>query len=197
MFKRRQKKQANESVSLDQVKTLIHENSHSQDRNRDGIPDYLQRPELASIISSNKDLNQADIDVEKEIEEWIMGLRGYEFQVESNSYIPRSPPTMNETGITAIKTHLKSVVHKHAINTSLTLDDAHIMCKDHTIAFIKQLRDNRKIYQVGLSDLTPIVTQLDHFVFLVLSRAVNDAQRDHITKRTKLTGDVTKNSPAL
>lgn len=172
------------------VATTKETDSLNSDRNNDGIPDYIQRSWIPSVISSNKDLNQWEADVEKEVEEWIMGLRGYEFDAETNGYVPKSPPIMNEIGISKLKTHLKSIVNKHGINTGLKPDEVHEIVKSQVKSLIKWLKYNVRKCGISYSDLTPIVDEFDNFAFLVLSRSINDSQRDHVTKRTSLTGSL-------
>lgn len=186
-FGRKQKKT---TVSLQEVQTLLNNNIRGNDRNRDGIPDYLQRPELISIVQSNKDLNQWDVDTTLEIEGWIMGLRGYEFDPSKNKYVPRSPPTINEIGIRKIKTHLSAVVSKHSINTSLKEEEVHKLCEWHTSTLIRWFKYNTNMCAISHSDLTPIIAEFDNISFIVLSRSINDGQRKHTTDRTRLTGSV-------
>ena len=178
------------SINRNEVETTNSKEALTSDKNNDGIPDYLQGPEIQSVVAANKDLNQWEADVEKEIEEWIMGLRGYEFSVEKNAYVPVSPPIMNEIGIKKLKTHLAAIVNKHSINTGLKENEVHEICKRHSKTLVEWFTFNYKNCGVGLSDLTPICSQFDYFSYIVLSRAINDGQRSHVTKRTSLTGQV-------
>lgn len=185
LFKRKQKQ---EVVALQDVKTLLNSGISGHDENNDGIPDYRQRPEIPSLLKSNKDLNQWEADVTMEIETWIMGLRGYEFDPSNNVYKPVSPPTINEIGIRKIRTHLQTIVNKHSINTALKIEEAHKICEYHTSTLIRWFKHNAKKCEVANSDLSPIIAEFDNFAFIVLSRAVEDGQRKHTTDRTKLTG---------
>ena len=87
---------------LPQVETLSKE-SLTSDKDKDGIPDYLQRDNYASIINSNKDFMKWESDVETEIEQYIFGLKGYDFDVNESMWIPVSPPMMNDAGINYVR----------------------------------------------------------------------------------------------
>jgi len=183
-------RQKQESISLQEVKTLLTNSINGNDRNQDGIPDYLQRPELTSFIKSNKDLNQWESDTIQEIEEWIMGLRGYEFNPENQKYMPVSPPTLNEIGIRKLNTHIKTIVNKHSINTALKEEEVHKICQWHTQTLISWFKYNAKKCKISHSDLTPIIAEFDNFAFIVMSHSINGGHANHITNRTKLTGNV-------
>jgi len=183
-------------ILLQEVQTLMTNTIRGHDRNRDGIPDYIQRPDIPSLVRSNKDLTQWEMDVSPEIEIFIMLLRGYEFDPETATYKPVSPPTLNEIGIRKIKTHLLTVVNKHAINTSLKLDEVHEICQYHTSTLIKWFKYNSKKCGVSYSDLTPIIAEFDNMMFLVLSRAIDDGQRKHVSDRTRITANINPQAPA-
>lgn len=187
MFKLFRKKN---NRSLVTVPTTQEVNADTIDRNKNSIPDFLERKDMASIISSNKDLNQWEADTIEEVESWIMGLRGYGFDAEKNKYCPVAPPRMTETGIKAVETHLKPIVNKHSINTGLKLDEAHEIVKTQSSSFVSYLKNNASKIKVSYSDLTPIADEFDNFCFLVLSRSINDSQRGHVTRRTSLHGQV-------
>lgn len=198
MFNRKvDTKQKDEKVfSLNEIKTLLTNNSKGNDRNKDGIADYLQREELQSIVQTNKDLNIWEVDTELEIERWIMGLRGYEYHPTKGVYIPISPPTLNEIGIRKLKTHMQAVVNKHSINTSIDEATAHRICQYHTSTLIKWFKYNAKLCEISHSDLTPIIAEFDNMAFFVISRSINDGQRKHTTDRTRLTGSVGAPAPS-
>ena len=52
------KKKENTVISPHEVKTFASDTFGRSDSNNDGIPDYLQRPEIQSLIKTNKDLNR-------------------------------------------------------------------------------------------------------------------------------------------
>jgi hypothetical protein len=157
-----------------------------QDKNKDGIPDYLQRENYASIINSNKDFLKWESDVETEIEQYIMGLKGYDYNASDGVWIPVSPPLMNDSGINFIKTMIRSIVNKHSINTFLSPDDAHSICLFHTSALVKALKYRKNIYNINLADLDSIVISFDDFAYIILSRSVGDKQRGHNTSRLNM-----------
>ncbi len=157
-----------------------------EDKNKDGIPDYLQRENYASIVNSNKDFMKWESDVETEMEQVIMGLKGYDFDVNNNTWKPISPPLLNTAGINYIKTQLRSVVNKHSINTFLTSDEAHIICLSHTEALVTTLKYRKNIYQIHLADLSSIVEMFDNLSYIILSRSVGDKQRGHTDARLNM-----------
>lgn len=160
--------------------------SLTADKNKDGIPDYLQRQNYASIVNSNKDFMKWESDVEQEIEQYVMGLRGYSFSVTNNSWIPVSPAMMNESGISFIKTQIRTIVNKHSINTNLKGDEVHELCMYHSEATIKTLKYRKNVYMIHLADLNAIVIGLDTLCYLILCRSVDDKQRIHNDARMNM-----------
>ena len=158
----------------------------TEDKNKDGIPDYLQRENYASIHSSNKDFLKWESDVEVEIEQYIMGLKGYSFDVNNSLWMPVSPPTLNESGISYVKSMLRPLVNKHAINTFISPDEAHILCLSQSEALVKTLKYRKNVYNVNLADLNSIVMGFDNLVYIILSRSVGDKQRQHNDNRLNI-----------
>jgi len=191
------KKQSKPDIRLDNVNTLLNNSIQGQDRNKDGIPDYLQRQDIPSMIKSNKDLNQWEADTLNEIESWIMGLRGYEFDPNDTVYKPVSPPTLNEIGIRKLKTHINVLVNKHAINTNLKKEEMHEIIEYHVATLIRWFKYNAKKSSVSYSDLSPIIAEFDNLCTIVLSRSVDGGNRLAVTQRTKLTGSVSGPSPSF
>ena len=179
-----------------EVATLS-EGGYTEDKNKDGIPDYLQRENYASIINSNKDFLKWESDVDHEIEQYIMGLKGYDFDVQENVWKPVSPPIMNHAGINFIKTMIRTVINKHSINTNLTSDEVHTICLYHIGAFVKNLKYRKNIYHITLADLTPIVMGFDNLAVIILSRSVNDKQREHNDNRLNLNYSNQENKPRI
>ena len=166
----------------------------TQDKNKDGIPDYLQRENYASIVNSNKDFLKWESDVETEIEQYIMGLKGYDFDANDGIWKPISPPLLNTAGINFMKTMIRAVVNKHSINTFLSSDDAHTICMYHTESLVKTLKYRKNIYQINLADLSAIVMGFDNLVYIILSRSVDDKQRGHNTNRLNMSYSSSDNS---
>ena len=158
----------------------------TQDKDKDGIADYLQRENYASITNSNKDFLKWESDVETEIEQYIMGLKGYDFDVNTSTWRPVSPPLLNTAGINLIKTMIRTVINKHSINTFLSPDEAHIICLYHTEALVKTLKYRKNIYGVHLADLNALVIGFDNLAYLILSRSVGDKQRQHNDNRLNM-----------
>jgi len=179
---------SNNRNSVKEVATLGADGKEAllQDKNKDGIPDYLQRENFASIINSNKDFLKWESDVETEIEQYIMGLKGYDYDVNNSLWKPVSPPLMNDSGINFIKTMLRTIINKHSINTYLSADDAHNICLYHTESLVKALKYRKDIYEINLADLNSIVISFDDFAYIILSRSVNDKQRGHNTSRLNM-----------
>lgn len=170
---------------VEPITTLSHD-ALREDKNKDGIADYLQRDNYASIVNSNKDFLKWESDVETEIEQYIMGLKGYEFDVDGNVWKPSSPPVMNAAGINFMKTMLRTIINKHSINTFLTGDDAHIICLYHSEAVVKTLKYRKNVYRVHLADLNAIVMGFDTLSYIILSRSVEDKQRTHNDNRLNM-----------
>lgn len=188
VFKFRSNRDKKEIIQPHEVKTFAQDNYGRSDSNKDGIPDYLQRPEIQSLIKTNKDLNQWEVDTQKEVEEWIMGLQGYEFDGKEDKYKPYAPPTINTIGAKQTQTFVKALISKHSINTALSEEDVHEICKICSLTYAKWLKNKAKIWKVANSDLSPLLWQFDQFVYLVLTRAIGDRQRKHTSERTRLTG---------
>jgi len=158
----------------------------TQDKDKDGIPDYLQRENYASIINSNKDFLKWESDVETEIEQYVMGLKGYDFHAGDGIWKPVSPPIVNKHGISYIKTMIRTVINKHSINTFLSSDDVHILCLSHMGAFCSTLKYRKVIYGIDLADLDSIAIGFDNLVYIILSRSVDDKQRTHNDNRLNM-----------
>ena len=165
------------------VQTIKTTGIHGTDYNKDGIPDYMQRPEISSIIKANKEFSQWDIDTAFDIEQWINSLYGYEFLPTTNTYLPVAPPKINKIGVNFLKAHMFPILNRHGINTTLTDDEVHDITKDSTIQLIRWFKYNSEKIEADLSSLSAIVYQADHFTYLVLSRAKGDRQRMHISDR--------------
>jgi len=175
-------KRENQQIEVD---TLSNE-SIKADKNKDNIPDYLQRENYASILNSNKDFIKWESDVEQEIEQYIMGLRGYDFDANEDKWIPISPPILNKFGIAYIKTMLRTIVNKHSINTNLSNDKIETLILFHMEAFASTLMYRKKIYGIDLADMDSITIGFDNLVSIILSRSANDSQRQHTTNRLNL-----------
>ena len=167
------------------VQTLSKE-ALTEDKNKDGIPDYLQRENYASIVNSNKDFLKWESDVEQEIEQYIYGLKGYAFDVKDSVWTPVSPPIMNQAGISFITTMIRTVVNKHSINTYLKSDEVHEICLYHTTAVVKTLKYRKNIYSINLADLDSIVMGFDNLIYIIMSRSVDDRQRQHNDNRLNM-----------
>jgi len=157
-----------------------------QDSNNDKIPDFLQREHYASITNSQKDFIRWESDPKEEIEEYIYGLKGYDFDVKENVWKPVSPPIINDYGINFVKHHLRAVINKHSMNTSLSEEDAHKIALSHSLSFSRNLKYRKKIYGIHLADLDPIVDGFDNFITIILCKSIGDAQRDHNDKRLSM-----------
>jgi len=200
-FKKKQKEEQvvpeNKQFSLQEVSTLLTSGIKGNDSNSDGIPDYLQRPEIASIIKSNKDLNQWEADTTEEIERFVMGLRGYELDPTTLIYKPESPPVLNEIGIRKIKTHLQTVVNKHTINTNIKEEDVDKLAYIGARGLSKWFKYNRKKCDISFSDMDTVIDEFDMLVTIVLKRAVNGGNREAVTARTKITNTGNNGSPGM
>lgn len=177
IFNKKAKEEPTQTLSQDALK---------QDANNDGIPDYLQRENYASIINSNKDFLKWESDVETEIEQYIMGLKGYDFEVNSGQWIPVSPPIVNNHGISYIKTMIRAVVNKHSINTFLSGDEVHILCLSHMSAFCTTLKYRKNIFSIDLADLDSVAIGFDNLIYIILSRSIDDKQRQHNDNRLNM-----------
>ena len=184
MFRKRVKREETATIKDNSVFTT--------DGDKNGVLDYMERKDIPSLVQSNKDLNQWEADVQKEVEEWINGLRGYEFHADSNVYKPICPPVLNELGIKQIQTHISTVVNKHSINTALDERDVHQIVEIASLKLTRALKNNCRLWQIRHADLDSILWQFDNLVYIVLSRSIGDRQRDHVTKRTRLTGQVSQ-----
>ena len=187
---RRQEKEtekSNTQIISQLIDTVNSTTVKGKDRNHDGIPDYLQREEIPSIIKGNKDYNQWDVDTTREVEEWLRGLQGYELDATKMVYKPVSPPIMNHIGINAVSSHIKSAITKHSINTELKFEEVHRLVKSQAEDLMEWFGQNRKKADISNSDRTSIVREFDDMAFIILSRSINDKNRQHATDRTRIT----------
>ena len=177
MLFRKKVKEPEETISQEAIKA---------DKDKNGVPDYLQRENYASIINSNKDFLKWESDVETEIEQYIMSLKGYDFDVGDNLWKPISPPIINSFGINYIKSMIRSIINKHSINTYLSNDDVHHMCVMHMSAFCSTLKYRKRMYGIDLADLDSIAVGFDNLIYIILSRSVGDKQRIHNDNRMNM-----------
>jgi hypothetical protein len=187
IFKRKDKE-----INMQEVATLNNNQALTIDNNKDGIPDYIQRKELPSIVKTISDTTLAHVDAQKEIESIIMDWRGYEYNPDKSKYVPTSPPMVNEIGIRQLPQIFKIAINKLTMNSNISEDWCHMQTLKISQTVVEWLADNQKLWGIKDSDLTPISEQIDAFVFLVLSRGINDRQREHDTRRMQLTGDVNR-----
>ena len=188
--RRREKKEKEKNANLisQLIDTVNKTGIQGTDKNKDGIPDYLQREEIPSIIKGNKDYNQWEVDTTREVEEWMRGLQGYELDATTMVYKPVSPPLMNHIGINVISSHIKASITKHSINTELKEEQAHAICNSQSQDLIDWFGMNRKKADISNSDRTSVVREFDDMLFIILSR---DKQRGHTTNRTRITAQQT------
>jgi len=179
MFKRKEEKKEEVKEQPPQVQGM--------DKNHDGIPDYLQKESIPSMVKSNKDLNLYELDTVPEVETFIMELGGYEFDAENSKWVKTSTPIMNNYGIRKVKTHMESLINKHYITTNLKSEEIHEILKYHVQELIRWLKLNFKYIDCKLGDLSSIVAQFDNRCFGVMSRSISGGQRNAITGRTRLT----------
>lgn len=184
IFRRKKK------VGLHDVPTTASQNVINIDRNRDGVPDFLQRPEIPSLIKTVSDTILSHVDAQKEIENMMMGWAGYSYDTEKRAYVPRNPPVMRFEGVAQLGAYIGSVINKLVMNANLSEEYAHKQTAYHSYAIIEMLADNKIRWEISHTQLTPISEQCDSFIYAVLSRAINDRQRQHDTDRMRLTGDV-------
>ena len=195
IFNRRNKDKNNSSELITQLIDTVNKTGiKGNDKNKDGIPDYLQREEIPSIIKGNKDYNQWDVDTTREVEEWLRGLQGYELEATKMVYIPVSPPIMNHIGINAVSSHIKATITKHAINTELYVIQVHRLVKSQAEDLMEWFGQNRKKADISNSDRTSVVREFDDMAFIILSRSIGDKNRQHATSRTRVTSSA-QNAP--
>ena len=178
-------KYANSQGKVEKQVTLSNE-ALTRDANKDGVADYLQRENYASIINTNKEFMKWESDVETEIEQYIMGMKGYEFDVNNAIWKPVSPPLMNDAGINFMKTMLRTVINKHSINTFLTGNEAHSITLSHSLSVVKTLEYRKNLYSIHLADLNAIIEGFDNLSYIILSRSVDDKQRNHTDNRLNM-----------
>jgi hypothetical protein len=171
----------------DEVLTTDNMRAYSQDKDSDGTPDYLQRAQLRSLTKPVAETNLAEVDAKREMEEMAMGWRGYVYDTDISSWVPSSPPMINEIGINALINYIKSNVNKITMSTSISEEFAH----KYTLYIMRTingwLADKRRVWGIHFCDLSPISTQIDGFVFFTVSKSIGDKQRDHVTNRTRIT----------
>jgi len=167
-------------------KETLSQESINEDKNRDGIPDFLQREHYNSVTDTQKEFIKWESDVREEVEEYIMGLKGYDLDTSTNTWKPVSPPIINKFGINMIKVHLRPIVNKHSINTSLSEEHAHKLAESQTIALITNLKFRKKLYGINLADLEPIIEGFDNLATIILCRSIGDAQRKHNDSRLSI-----------
>jgi hypothetical protein len=158
------------------------------DKNNDGIPDYLVNKSFPSMVQTNKDLNQYEIDTDPEFESYIYSLQGYELDPVNNLWVQTETPVMDEAGIRKIKSHLKPFINKHSQTTSLDVDEIKKMIEMHMETLIDYFQYDYRKHKVSKQDLSLIFDQLNWLTFIIISKSIGAGQRNAITARTKLTG---------
>jgi hypothetical protein len=174
---------------MNQQSTLQNKNAYSIDRNNDGIPDYLNRPDIPSIVKSIADTTLAHKDPQREIEKILMNWRGYGYDSDKMNWIPKSPPRMTEEGVRVLGELLDEAINKLTIDGNIPYDWCHKMAEMYAKTASELLEDNQKLWQIRDSDLSPICRGIDFVIFQILSRSVDDGQRNHDTQRLKITSD--------
>lgn len=180
-----------EKIERHEVQTMNNPNALTIDKNNDGVPDFLQRPDIPSMVKTVSDTTLQHVDAQKELESIMMDWRGYEYDNNKSKWVASCPPMINELGVKQLGQLLKSSINKLTMNANISEEWCHIQTELISVTVVEWLADNKNIWQVKDSDLTPISEQIDSFTFLVLSRAINDRQRQHDTDRMKLTGNIT------
>ena len=175
-------------VNRQDVPTLNDKNAFTSDKNNDGIPDYLQRASLPSLIKEIKDTTLAHIDTQKELENLKMRWRGYEYNPTEGKFTPACPPMINENGIMELSSILDPLATKHTMNANISEDWAHEQCCAISTVIARLVRDKRNIFQINRSNRDSIVQTVDIFMYNVFSRAISDGERDHTDKRLSLSG---------
>ena len=158
------------------------------DRNNDGIPDYLQKETIPSLIKDNKDLNQFELDVIQEIESFIRALQGYEYDPTASVWVHEHEQIMSDLGIRKIKRHMEALVNKHSMTTEIKIEELHELIQRHNEELIKWFTRKFNVLKCDITDLSPIIDELDVRSFIILSKSIKGGGRDAITARTKLTG---------
>ena len=190
MFNKKPKTETNKdnnSIQPNQSNNNFNSSQLPSERNK--ISEHI-KDEVPSIIKSNSDLNLFDMDTKIEIENFIMSLKGYSFEPESSMWVrdKNSKPLIHEDAINKIKNQLDTIANKHSINTNITIDEMHEICKNNNNEIIFWLSARKRKYNMALSDLSSIVVAVDNLQTIVLSRAVGGENRKLMTERTRITG---------
>lgn len=160
------------------------------DMNNDGIPDYLQNKSIPSLVQTNKDLNQTEMDTQFEIEQFLRGLAGYEYDPVNKVYIKLNKPIMNDLGVSHFANSIRTLSMKHYTTTALKAEEIdrillHFMKEEY-----RWVKRNYKNINATLTDLNVVLIQLEYFMFGIMSKSIDGGLQRNITARTKLTGNL-------
>jgi hypothetical protein len=175
--------------------TTLNRNAGNQDRDKDGISDFLQREAMPSLLKDIKDTTLAHADTAKELEKLKMYWRGYEYDPTESMYRPIAIPMISEQGIMEISSVLDPIINKHTMNGNFNDIWAHLQCKRLTIKVAKLIRDKRIKFKISIATRDSLIETIDAFIFNVYSRAIGDGQRSHDDKRLSLHGNNNPDAP--
>jgi len=161
------------------------------DLDGNGIADSSYKETIPTLVKTNKDYNQYELDTIQEIESFIRALQGYELDPTTSVWVKAYKPLVNNYGVRKIKMHMESIINKHSQTTDLKEEEIHRILNYHIKELIRWFKLNFKLLDVNMSDLSSIISEFDNKSFIILSKSINAGQRNAVTARTKLTGNVT------
>lgn len=167
-----------------------HKAKNFLDLDGNGIPDSQYKETIPTLVKSNKDYNQYELDTLQEVESFIRALQGYELDPTTSVWVKAYQPLINNYGVRKIKMHMESVINKHSQTTDLKEEEIHRILNYHIKELIRWFKLNFKHLDVNMSDLSSIISEFDNKSFIILSKSINAGQRNAVTARTKLTGSV-------
>lgn len=157
------------------------------DKNADGIPDYIQKETIPSLVAANKDLNIYELDTIQEVESFIRALQGYEYDPTENVWVKENEPIINDYGVRKIKIHMETLINKHSQTTNLPPDVIHEIIKYHIQELIRWFKLNFRRLDCNLADLSSIISEFDNKCFVVMSKSIGGGQRQAMTDRNRIT----------
>jgi len=173
-----------------------------EDKNNDGIPDYLQNTknklELKSLVRQVSDSNMQEVDAQREKETIEMKWRGFKYSPDTGSYVKWSKRIITEEGIMELSAILDAFVNKHQMNTRYSEDFVMAMVLDAINKINALIADNQKNWQIAESDLNAISLQCEGMIISSLTKSIGDSNRNHVTQRVRITENrQTQSNPSI
>jgi len=106
-------------------------------------------------------------------------------------------PLLNDYGIQAVMRRIRSIINSSTVQGNLSEQDFKKFMKNFHIQLARDLMINYYKYEMNLGDYSNIIQSITGFVYLFLSRTINDGEREtmkNISKEMYRDGDYSSGS---